>query len=158
MPSRRRDFTLLAGCLLLAFVPATTGFLIRPDAWYFDELKKPAWTPPPWIFGPAWTLLYALQGVALWRVLRAGPFTATFPALMAFGAQWILNALWTPLFFGARRVDLALIDVVLLAAAIAFTIRRFAPFSRAAAWMLAPYLAWTLFAAALNGAIFAMNG
>jgi benzodiazapine receptor len=98
-----------------------------------------------------------MMGVSLWRVARRAPLTATFPALLLFAAQLFLNGLWSPLFFGARRPDLAFLDIVLLWCAIVATIRAFRTHDRLAAWLLVPYLAWVTFASVLNGTIWRMN-
>lgn len=127
------------------------------ESWY-RTLAKPAFTPPSWVFGPAWTTLYILMGVALflvWKRGTANPGVRT--ALTVFIIQLALNTLWSLLFFGLRRPLLGLIDIALLWAAILVTMVRFHPLSRTAAWLLAPYLAWVSFATALNFAIWRLN-
>ena len=155
--SRPRDLGLLAVCIAVCFLPAIAGAAFRPDPWYFDTIRKPSWNPPGWLFGPVWTALYTMMGVSLWRVARRAPLTATFPALLLFAAQLFLNGLWSPLFFGARRPDLAFLDIVLLWCAIIATIRAFRTHDRLAAWLLVPYLAWVTFASVLNGTIWRLN-
>jgi translocator protein len=125
--------------------------------WYAG-LAKPAFTPPPWVFGPVWTTLYILMAVAAWRVwfAQAAPAERR-TALATFGLQLSLNALWPQVFFGLESPSLGLIVIVLLAAAVAWTLAAFGRIDRWAAWLLAPYLAWTLFATALNAAIVALN-
>ena len=122
-------------------------------SWY-PALAKPSWTPPPWVFGPAWTLLYTLTAVAGWLVWRRAGWGV---ALAAFGVQLLLNAAWSFCFFGARSPLAGVLDIVLLWTAIVVTLERFRRVDRAAAWLLAPYLMWVTFAAALNLEIWRLN-
>jgi tryptophan-rich sensory protein len=127
------------------------------DTWYAG-LAKPAFTPPGWVFAPVWTLLYVLMGIACYLVWRKGfgdPRVAR--ALAAFGAQLLLNALWSPAFFGLRSCVAGLVVIVPLWGAIVLTIALFLPLSRPAALLLAPYLAWVSFAAVLNAALVVKN-
>jgi tryptophan-rich sensory protein len=155
--SRSRDALLLLGAVLVCFLPAITGAAFRPDEWYFRELQKPSWQPPPWVFGPVWTTLYLLMGVSLWRIARRAPLTAVFPALLVFGAQLFLNGLWSPVFFGLRRPGLAFAVIVMLWIAIVATMRAFRAHDRLAATLLFPYLAWVSFASVLNFTIWRLN-
>ncbi len=125
--------------------------------WYAG-LEKPFFTPPNWVFAPVWTVLFAMIALAAYRILsvpRDHPGRAG--ALWAYGAQLVLNTAWSVAFFGLRSPGLGLIVIALLIAAIALTIRRFAPLDRPAAWLLAPYLAWVSYASALNLAIWWLN-
>jgi tryptophan-rich sensory protein len=142
--------------LLLCFVAAGVGGLFMPGEWY-ASLKKPAWNPPGWIFGPVWTALYTMMAVAAWRVWKCGGFTAQRRPLALFLVQLALNAAWTPLFFGLHRLGLAFAEMLLLWLAIAATLTEFYRVSRAAAWLLAPYLAWVSFAALLNFTLWRLN-
>lgn len=141
--------------LIAAFVPAAIGAPFpAPD--YYRRLNKPAWAPPPWIFGPVWTLLYAMIGTSAWLVSRRGG-SGTRTALGLWWAQLALNAAWTPIFFGARNRGLALVEilatwVVIVATTIAFFTRR-----TAAGLLLLPYLAWVTFASALSYAVWRDN-
>jgi len=146
----------LIGWLLLCFAPAAIGALFMPGQWY-DALNKPAWNPPGWIFGPVWTVLYIMMAVAAWLVWQCGGFAAQRRALGLFLTQLVLNALWTPLFFGLRQPGLAFAEIILLWLAILATLLAFRPVSRAATWLLAPYLAWVSFAAVLNATIWRLN-
>ncbi len=126
--------------------------------WY-PTLVKPFFTPPNQVFGPAWTLLYALMAFAFWRILIApGDGPDKRAAIIAFIGQIILNALWSVVFFAWRAPGAALILMLALWLAIAVTITKFRPLDGVAAVCLAPYLAWTTFAAALNIGIVMLNG
>jgi tryptophan-rich sensory protein len=125
--------------------------------WY-PTLAKPWFTPPNWLFAPAWTLLYALMGFAAFLVWRRGTEQrAVQRALVFFGGQLALNALWSFVFFGARSLEGGLAVILALVVAIAVTIRAFWPLRRAAGALLLPYLGWVLYATALNASIWWMN-
>jgi translocator protein len=144
-------FCELAG--ILGALTTETG----TSPWY-RELAKPPFQPPGWVFGPVWTLLYALMGVAAWRVWRRAIETpGRRRALGLFAAQLALNAAWSPIFFGAHAITVALIVLIALAVVLLATLVEFARIDRTAASMLAPYLAWVAFATVLNGAIVALN-
>ncbi len=146
----------LLAWLLLCFAGASGGALFTPGEWY-AALRKPSWNPPGWIFGPVWTALYAMMAVAAWLVWQRGGFAAQRHALGLFLAQLTLNALWTPLFFGLRQPGVAFAEIILLWLAILATLLAFRPVSRAAVWLLVPYLAWVSFAAVLNGTLWRLN-
>lgn len=146
----------LVGWLALSFGASATGALFMPGEWY-ASLRKPSWNPPGWVFGPVWSALYVAMAVAAWRVWLQASSPARRRALGAFFAQLALNALWTPLFFGLHRPGVAFAEIVFLWLAIAWTIAAFRPVHRAAAWLLAPYLAWVTFAAVLNFTLWRLN-
>ncbi len=148
--------TMIAFPLACVLLGAASGIAASPGAWY-AELNKPDWTPPGWVFGPVWTILYAIMGVSTWLVWRRRHEAAVVWPLTAFGVQLVLNLIWSPLFFGLQRPDLAFFDIAVLLVAIVATIALFARVSRPAAVLLTPYLAWVLFAAALNFTIWRMN-
>jgi len=141
---------------LACFAAPALSTWARPDAWY-AALVKPAWNPPGWVFGPVWTTLYLLMGTAAWLVWRRGGWGAQRRPLGWFVAQLALNTLWTPLFFGFHRIDLALLDIVVLWGVIVATIVAFARTSHIAAWLLAPYLAWVSFATFLTFTLWRLN-
>ena len=151
-----RSLAALAGWLLLTFSASATAVFVSTGGWYAG-LAKPAWNPPGWLFGPVWTVLYALMAVAAWRVWRRGGWARQKTALGLFILQWALNALWTPLFFGLHKPAWALVEIVILLAALLATWRAFWQMDRPAGLMLAPYAAWVAFATALNGAIWWLN-
>jgi translocator protein len=124
--------------------------------WYPGLLKPPG-TPPPWVFGPVWSILYLLMAAAAWLVWRQRTQEGVWLALALFLAQLILNGLWSFLFFGLRRPGVALVEIILLLGAIAVTAMRFADFSRLAFWLMTPYGAWVFYASYLNFGIWRLN-
>ena len=137
----------------LVCAAAASGALFRPGAWY-DGLRKPAWTPPKRAFPIVWTILYVLIAVAGALVWKAQGFGW---AMALWTAQLALNALWSALFFGARRMDLAFWNIAALWLAILGFMVAAWPVSAPAALLFAPYLAWVSLAAALNRAVWRMN-
>ena len=130
------------------------GSLTGPDAW-FAGLARPSFNPPGWVFGPVWSILYVLIAVAgsrTWLRDRKGQ------AMKLWWAQLVLNFLWSPVFFGAHRIDAALAIIVLLLAAIIAFIFAVRKQDKVAAWLFAPYAAWVSFALALNAAFLRING
>ena len=156
-PRRATSILSLGGWLLLCFAAAAFGSLFMPGEWY-AQLKKPAWNPPNWIFGPVWTALYTMMAVAAWLVWRRGGFAAQRVPLGWFVLQLLLNAAWSPLFFGWHRPGLAFAEIVLLWLALLGTVRAFWRVQRGAGALLLPYLAWVTFAAGLNFAVWRLNG
>ncbi|MGW4940162.1 TspO/MBR family protein [Actinoplanes sp. NPDC004185] len=130
------------------------GLGVAGTAAEYQNLDQPSWAPPSWLFGPVWTVLYAMIAVAGWLVWRR---TGWNRALTVYAVQLVLNALWTPIFFGFGQYGLALVDIVAMWLSIGATIFLFRPVSRAAAWLLVPYWAWVTFATALNAAIWSAN-
>lgn len=153
----------LVGWIALAASAGAVGALASRNAGaFYETLAKPAWAPPGSVFGPVWSTLYALMGVAAWLVWRARPATpATADArrrgLRLFVGQLVLNALWTWIFFAWRNGALALVEIVVLWAAIVLTIEYFRRVRMLAAWCLVPYLAWVSFATALTWALWQRN-
>ncbi len=146
----------LLAFVAVCFLAALTGAVFRPGTWY-DLLAKPSWRPPNWLFAPVWTVLYLMIAVSGWLVWReAGVAGAKIP-LTVYAIQLVLNAAWTPIFFGLHRPDLAFFEIVLIWLSIVATILLFYPIHAGAAWLLVPYLGWVTFAAALNFAIWSLN-
>lgn len=142
--------------LLLGFLTGRSVPVGDESAWY-GALAKPAINPPGWVFPIAWTTLYILIGLALAMVLNARGARGRGLAIALFAAQFVLNLIWTPLFFGAHQVGLALLDIVLmLLLAIAATFA-FARIRTAAAWLMVPYLVWITFAGVLTWRIGQLN-
>lgn len=142
--------------LVMCFAVASIGAAFPPDDWY-AQLAKPAFNPPAWIFAPVWTLLYVLMAVAAWRVWCDGSWHEHRIALSLFVLQLGLNGLWSPLFFGLKRMDLALLNLVFLWLVLLVTILRFRRTSGLAAALLLPYLAWVSFAGVLNYSLLTLN-
>jgi tryptophan-rich sensory protein len=154
--SRTRDVLGLTAFVVLCFGVSVLGGRATAEAlseWY-PALRKPSWTPPGWVFGPVWTLLYPMVAVAGWLAWREG--RARLGPLV-YLLQLALNAAWPWLFFVERRPDLALACIVALFVAILATVLAFWRASRGAAILLVPYLVWVGFAAALNHAIWRLN-
>ncbi len=133
-------------------------FTVPAIPMWYATLVKPALNPPAWIFGPVWTTLYALMGVAAFLVWKKGwEKKEVKTALGIFGIQLVLNTLWSVIFFGLHSPGVALVDIIFLWLAILATIVAFAKISRAAAWLLAPYILWVSFAVYLNYSIWVLN-
>ena len=147
----------LIGWLALTFCASATGVFVKTGGWY-AELAKPTWNPPSWVFGPVWTALYIMMAVAAWLVWRRGGWKTQRGPLTLYLLQWALNALWTPLFFGLQRPGLAFAEILALTLAIVATLVAFWRVKRVAGILLVPYALWVTFAAALNFAIWRMNG
>lgn len=150
------SITVLVGFGVACFLAAATGILFKPGQWY-EGLRKPAWRPPNRLFAPVWTLLYLMMAVSGWLVWRTAGFGGAAVPLSLYAVQLLLNALWTPVFFGLHRPDLGFAVIVCLWLAIAATIAAFATVSAAAALLLVPYLAWVSFAAVLNYTVWRLN-
>ena len=135
---------------------AGSFFTVSSIPTWYSTLIKPALNPPAWIFGPVWVTLYALMGISLWLVWRSNS-SEKRRAIWLFIVQLVLNAIWSPIFFGAHSISNALAVIVLLWAAIVLTILIFKRISKPAAWLLLPYILWVSFAAYLNFAIWILN-
>jgi translocator protein len=135
---------------------AIPGFVFRPDVWY-RKLKKPSWRPPDWLFGPVWLVLYISIAVSGWLVWRQAGFDGAALALSVYVLQLLLNGLWSVAFFGVRRPDLALLEILCLWLSIIATIALFHQIQSTAAYVLIPYVLWVTFAVALNFSIWRLN-
>jgi translocator protein len=156
--STLRDAAALAGWLLASFAAAAVGGVASANAdGFYQQLARPGWAPPPWLFGPVWSVLYVLMGVAAWLVWRERGFRGARGALVLFGVQLAANALWTWLFFAWRRGALAFAEVLLLWVLVAATLIAFRRVRPLAGALLVPYLLWVSFAAALTFAVWRMN-
>ncbi|MCY1073835.1 TspO/MBR family protein [Archangium lansingense] len=155
---RKESFAALGtfGVLTLGSALLGGGVSNSSQRWY-RRLRKPGFTPPSWVFGPAWTVLYGLMSFSAWRVWNrpAGPKRSW--ALALWGVQLGFNALWSPLFFGKHRPRAALADIAALGVSLAAYTTLASRVDRGAAWMMAPYLAWVGFASALNEEIVRLN-
>ncbi len=147
--------------LLVVFIGVSlsagaVGAFFMPGAWY-DTLAKPAWTPPGWVFGPVWTLLYVLMGIAAWRVgYRAGG-SGAWGFLTLFFIHLLVNAAWSWLFFGLRQPAWAMADLTLLWVMVLAMMLWAWQVDRPASVLLWPYLAWVSYAGTLNAGIVWLN-
>lgn len=158
MRIRAPDAVGFLGWALLTFTAAALGAIASADAGvFYAELVRPSWAPPAWLFGPVWTVLYALMAVAAWLVWRRRGFAGAGPALTLFIAQLAANALWSWLFFAQHSGALAFVDVLLLWGLLIATVFAFQRIHALAAALLYPYLAWTTFASALTFAVWRLN-
>jgi translocator protein len=148
----------LVGWLVAVFSAAAIGAAASIHAGpFYTQLVRPGWSPPPSIFGPVWTVLYALMGMAAWLVWRVGGFRVANSAFMLFFGQLALNALWSWLFFGWHRGGWAFADIVALLALIVATAILFWRIRPLAGALLVPYLLWVGFASALNYSVWQLN-
>lgn len=144
--------------LALSFIVAAIGAAASIQAKsFYGELAQPSWAPPGSVFGPVWTILYAMMGIAAWLVWRSGGFYAHRNALILFLAQLVFNALWSWLFFAWHRGAFAFADIILLDILVAATLILFWRVSVVAGALLIPYLLWILFASALNYSVWQLN-
>lgn len=156
-----RSALVLLAFVVVCFAAAGLGSLfttpeVAAGGWY-DSLDKPFFTPPAFLFGPVWTVLYLAMAVSGWLVWRRAGFYRAKVAMTLFFAQLALNLLWSAIFFGLRAPGLGLVEIVVLWVAILATILVFRRISRPAALLLVPYLAWVTFATALNAGIWLLN-
>lgn len=142
-------FTFLAACV----AAAATGMLFSPGAWY-EGLSKPSWTPPDWMFPVVWTALYLMMSFAAMRI-ALGPEPGQ--ALAFWAVQVALNTLWSPVFFGLRRMRAALVILGFLWLAVLATMLAFLARDPLAGWLMAPYLLWVTIAGALNASVLRRN-
>lgn len=146
-------FTLFLTYLAACGAAAATGAMFQPGDWY-RSLNKPSWTPPDWLFPVAWTVLYLCMSVAAARVAMLGN---AGQALALWSVQIALNALWTPVFFGLRRLGAGLVIIFLLWLAVAATMLAFWQVDWIAGALFAPYLLWVSIAGALNRSVWVRN-
>lgn len=148
----------LVGWLVASFVTGGIGAIASASAAsFYGELVQPSWAPPGWLFGPVWSALYVLMGIAAWLVWRKHGFRGASTALKLFVAQLFANALWTWIFFVWHQGALSLAEIVALWLLIASTILAFWRLHRLAALLLVPYLAWVSFATALTASLWRLN-
>lgn len=157
-PGRRHPWLGLLGWLLLCYGAAAIGaFASRGADQFYALLERPVWAPPAVVFGPVWTVLYALMAVAAWQVWCARGWRRGAGPLALFVLQLGLNALWSWLFFGWQRGGWALADIVLLCLLLAGLVAAFWRIRRSAGLLLLPYLAWVGFACVLNWSVWQRN-
>lgn len=158
--ARRSSLLALLGFLGLGLLASLSGAAASGSAQgWFRSLDAPPLTPPDWLFGPIWTVLYASLGVAAWLVWRRMDVATERKraALRAWGWQLLLNAAWPPVFFGLHSLAGGMLAMMALLASAAWTMRAFWPVQRGAALLLVPYLAAVMFAAYLNAELWRLN-
>ncbi len=154
----KRQIVGLAGWLAVVFAAAAFGAAASVQAGpFYSSLIRPSWAPPPSVFGPVWTVLYALMGLSAWLVWREGGHRAAWGALSLFLVQLAANALWSWLFFGWHRGSFAFADIVLLWVLVLATVISFWRIKPLAGALLLLYLLWVSFAAALNLSVWQLN-
>jgi tryptophan-rich sensory protein len=155
-----RSPVLLIICIavpLLAGVAGSLATISSIPTWY-ASLIKPLLTPPDWVFGPVWTTLYILMGIALYLVVREGIENKRVKqGMIVFAAQLIVNILWSIVFFGLQSPLYGLVTILALIVLVLTTIYYFYPVSPIAAWLLVPYIAWVCIATYLNAMILVLN-
>jgi len=158
VPPLRKQIVGLVAWLIVSFIAAFIGGAASIQAGpFYTQLARPEWAPPASIFGPVWTVLYALMGIAAWLVWRAADIRPTRFPIALFLVQLALNALWSWLFFGWHQGGLAFADILLLWVLIVATLIAFWRISRLAAALLFPYLLWVSFATVLNYSVWQLN-
>ncbi|MEZ4869152.1 MAG: TspO/MBR family protein [Caldilineaceae bacterium] len=171
-PQTQKSWGALAIALATPFVAAAIGGVATNSSvstWY-KQLRKPDWNPPTWVFAPVWNGLYLMMGLASWLIWRKRQTAQGWlgwvdeeqrqevdDALRFYGVQLIFNALWSVIFFGLRRINWALAEIVLLWSLILATLTRFYRIDTRAGWLLAPYQVWATFATFLNFTVWRLN-
>ena len=159
LPKASRDLVGLFAFIFFCLVVSGIGGAITAssvETWY-QALEKPTFNPPDWVFAPVWTLLYIIMGTAAWRVWRFRSFEATSKALGLFALQLGFNLTWSFLFFGLQRIDLALVDIIILLVVIIVNAIMFWRIDRLAGLMFLPYIAWVTYATILNSSLWLLN-
>ena len=156
--SKLRQTLGLIGWFIVSFATSAVGAVASIQAKsFYGQLVQPEWAPPSYVFGPVWTVLYALMAIAAWLVWRSGGFHSNRIALSLFLVQLALNALWSWLFFAWQLGALAFVDIVVLWVLIVATLVAFWRVRPLAGAFLIPYLLWVSFAAALNYSLWQLN-
>jgi benzodiazapine receptor len=157
--SRFADLAVLALFVALCLGVGALGAWVAAtsvDNWY-DGLVKPSFNPPNEVFGPVWTVLYVLMGIAAWRVWRSADGDTTRGPLTLFALQLAINLGWTVVFFGLQKIASAVATIVVLDVAVLVTMLAFRAVDRLAALLMLPYVAWVAFATVLNVAVWRLN-
>jgi tryptophan-rich sensory protein len=155
-PTRAVSLFALLGFLIITFCAAFVGARASISSTeMYATMIKPGWSPPGWLFGPVWSVLYCLMAVAAWRVWK---LVGLRSAVTVYLIHLIFQALWSWLFFGLGRADWAMVDIVILWLMIAWLVFAFRRSDKLASIMMVPYLVWVSFAALLNATLWALNG
>lgn len=154
-----RDGIKLVISIFVCLVAGLIGsiFTISSIPVWYATLNKPFFSPPNWLFAPAWTILYILMGIALFFVWKAPKVKKTNEGLMLFGAQLIFNVIWSIVFFGFRSIVGGVLSIVVLLILILMTTAQFYRIDKRAAYLMVPYLLWVCFATMLNIAVYFLN-
>jgi translocator protein len=147
---------LIAFIMVLIGISMAIGYLTPPGQWYAD-LAKSSLTPPGWVFGVVWPVLYALMGIAAWRIWQLPQSPDRTSALKLFALQLAMNYGWSFLFFSWHLITLSAAWIVVLLQIVVLTKRRFCKLDKTAGWLLVPYLLWLCFALYLNAYIWYAN-
>jgi len=150
---------LIIAIIIPVAVGAVSGFFTNSEipGWY-QTINKPTWNPPSWLFGPVWTTLYILMGIALFLVWKSDASQSVKKtAIILFAAQLVLNFFWSFIFFNQHQIGWAVVEIITMWVFILLTIFAFAPISKIAAWLLVPYISWVSFATILNYTIWKLN-
>lgn len=147
----------LASAIIWMVGLCLVGGLMTPRADWYARLRKPAWQPPGWAFGPGWTIILGLAAWAAVRAWNAGDAAQQRDVLILFGVNGLFHLLWSPLFFKLERPDWALIEVPFLWASVLAMVIGLWPIDSQAALLIVPYLAWVAFAASLNWKVVDLN-
>jgi tryptophan-rich sensory protein len=148
--------------LLLLIIPLAVGgisglFTVSAIPGWYQTIQKPSWNPPNWVFGPVWTTLYALMGIAMYLIWIQPRTEQRQRALYLNAAQLILNFFWSLIFFNLHAIGWALIEIIILWVMIVQTMFAYDRVYKPAAWLLLPYIVWVTFATILNGTIWWLN-
>jgi tryptophan-rich sensory protein len=156
--SKQKSILGLVGWIAVCFIASAAGAIASIEAQsFYGQLAQPSWAPPPWLFGPAWTILYTLMAIAAWLVWRSGGFRSNRVALTVFLVQLAVNGLWSWLFFAWQLGAVAFAEIILLWVLILSTVVLFWRVRPLAGALLVPYLAWVSFASALNYSLWQNN-
>lgn len=154
------NFSKLMASIVLCLATGIIGAVFTASSVenWFILIEKPAFSPPPWVFSPVWTILYILMGISLYLVWEKGlQNPGVKSGILIFGIQLFLNLLWSLLFFGLKSPYYAFIEIILLWFAILLTILQFRKISKTASYLLIPYILWVSFASVLNYYIWILN-
>lgn len=161
-PSNKSEISLFLKTIICSFICLILGYLSGMLSgsglieWY-QTLNKPFFQPPSWVFGPAWTILYTLMGISIARIWHLNSSTVKTGAIKLFVSQFVINLIWSPVFFAFRQPLIALIIIIIMWILIAMTIRSFRKLDKLASSLLIPYILWVSFATMLNASIVYLN-
>ena len=159
MASKMMPWLTLVGWIMICVAVGVLGgrWTGREIPGWYRTLEKPSFNPPSWVFAPVWTTLYILMAIAAWLITGSEPSSARTLAIVLFAVQLALNLGWSWIFFHRHAIGAAAVEVIVLWCAIGVTTLVFSQRSLVAAWLMAPYWAWTTFASVLNVAIWRLN-